>query len=84
MAQTIPQTSRRIETLEAPATTQISGGHLVAKEGWDHSCWAKTTVTTHESALGCKEKSDYECLKPGNYGDSVRSGQLRLCEPLPH
>jgi len=55
-------------------------GHLIAKEGWDYSCWAKATVTTHESALGCKEKSDYECLRPGNYGDSVRSGRLRLRE----
>ena len=31
-------------------------GHLIATEGWDHSCWAKATVTTHESALGCKDR----------------------------
>ena len=34
-----------------------SRGRLIAKEEWDHSCWAKETCTTHESALGCEEKS---------------------------
>jgi hypothetical protein len=52
-------------------------GHLIAKEGRDHSCWAKATVTTHESALGCKEKSDYECLRKVHHESLHRAHGLR-------